>query len=177
MVLQDDYLACGPSEFNPSSCVICLKKIKDASLVCPQCNVPICDLEVSWLGISAWNLEYKPLSTRNSTNLLHKSWECDFISNTLVLMYVTPAISLKITPNLAIGTHDIQIMLKRNVIVFSTHTHPFRDAFYLVRPHQPFWLNQPWLLPYSTYLYMRHVRFEKKKSMSLLFTIFMICIC
>ena len=47
LVLEDDYLACGPSEFNPGSCVICLKRVKDPSLVCPQCNVPICDLEVS----------------------------------------------------------------------------------------------------------------------------------
>ena len=47
VVLEDDYLSCGPSEFNPSSCVICLKRVKDASLVCPQCNIPVCDLEVS----------------------------------------------------------------------------------------------------------------------------------
>ena len=46
VVLEDDFLACGPSEFNPGSCVICLKRVKDPSLVCPQCNVPICDLEV-----------------------------------------------------------------------------------------------------------------------------------
>ena len=69
LVLEDDYLSCGPSEFNPSSCVICLKRVKDASLVCPQCNIPVCGLEVSWLGILAWNLEYKPLSTRNCINL------------------------------------------------------------------------------------------------------------
>ena len=45
--MVDDYLACGPSEFNPSSCVICLKRVKDESWVCPLCNIPVCQTEVS----------------------------------------------------------------------------------------------------------------------------------
>jgi len=52
LVLEDDYLSCGPSEFNPSSCVICLKRVKDASSVCPQCNVPVCQLEECQAGLA-----------------------------------------------------------------------------------------------------------------------------
>ena len=54
LVMEDDYLACGPSEFNPSSCVICLKRVKDDTHVCPQCNIPVCQLEVSRLP---WNFQ------------------------------------------------------------------------------------------------------------------------
>ena len=47
-ILEDEALAYGPSEFNPVCCLICLQAVEKISKVCPHCNLPFCDSEVSF---------------------------------------------------------------------------------------------------------------------------------
>lgn len=47
IILEDESLAFGPSEFNPPCCLICLQEIEVINYVCPWCNLPFCDSKVS----------------------------------------------------------------------------------------------------------------------------------
>ena len=45
-VILDQALAFGPCEHTKPRCLACLKQLNDVSTVCPECNLPMCDLEV-----------------------------------------------------------------------------------------------------------------------------------
>ena len=45
-VVLDQALAFGPCEHTKPRCLACLKLLDEVSTVCPECNLPMCDLEV-----------------------------------------------------------------------------------------------------------------------------------